>query len=120
MLSPTGALIDFRLEHLQRNWKWLADKLNIGDAMTSHIRVGRRALSAELMARISDLLDIPLADLEYACAVQKGSCELALDSTRRRACALAIMRVWRACSDDELGKFQRLAEKIHGTMVADR
>jgi transcriptional regulator with XRE-family HTH domain len=117
--TPATILIAYRLEQRKLSWSWLAKNLNIHDSMVSHMRTGRRPLSAEMMAKVSQLLDIPLTDLKYAKAIHTGSCDLDVSNTNRRAAALAIMRVWESCSPEELGKFQRLAEKIHVAQMND-
>ena len=120
MSTPTSILLEYKLEARNKSWAWLAKSLDIDLSMISHIRSGRRSMSAELMTRASELLEIPLADLEYAKSVHEEACSLTLDTVRRRACALALMRIWKACSDQELGQIHRLAELIHLKHVAPR
>ncbi len=119
-ISATGRLIAYKLEGLGKSKKWLAESIGTTESFIAHVFSGRNALSVELMAKVSQVLMIPLSDLEYARAVQRGMCELALDTPRRRAAALALLRVWRACGDTELGQIQRLSETIHIEMMSGR
>lgn len=111
-IRSVAAIIDHRLEAMDRDWPWFAQQLDVSAGFVSHIRTGRRSFSPELLRKAARVLRVSITDLEFAQAVAKQEVMLSLSTALQRAVAYQILSIWQVEDASDLLNLQNACQKI--------